>query len=293
MAGNKSGAVVVTGASTGIGRATALLLDGKGYRVFAGVRKEADGKNLSEEASDTLTPVIIDVTNQPSITAAKRKISRSVGKDGLVGLVNNAGVGGGGGPIEFMNLQDLYETLDVNLFGQITVTQEFLPLLRKAQGTIVYVASIGGRVASPFMSPYNISKFGVEALGESLRHELKPWDIDVVVVEPGSIDTDIWSKGADTINTLFGKLPKKAKRLYENQMRRFGEVIVETAGRGISPDKVAGVIYKAIRSHNPRHRYLVGTDAKIGARLKGTLPDRTFARLVGRQIKLPDEVPDE
>jgi NAD(P)-dependent dehydrogenase (short-subunit alcohol dehydrogenase family) len=293
MAGNKSGAVLVTGASTGIGRATALLLDGKGYKVFAGVRKEADGESLSEEGSDRLTPVIMDVTNQPSISAAKRKISRSVGKEGLAGLVNNAGVGGGGGPIEFMNLQDLYETLDVNLFGQITVTQEFIPLLRKGQGTIVYVASIGGRVASPFMSPYNISKFGMEALGESLRHELKPWDIDVVVIEPGSIDTDIWSKGADTINSIFSKLPKKAKRLYEKQMRQFGEVLVKTAERGISPEKVAGVIYKSIRSHNPRHRYLVGTDAKINARLKGTVPERTFAKLVGRQMKLPDDVPKE
>ena len=293
MAGKKSGAVLVTGASTGIGRATALLLDGKGYRVFAGVRKEADGEALKEEGSERLTPVMIDVTRQPSITAAKRKISRAVGKDGLVGLVNNAGVGGGGGPVEFMNLQDLYEALDVNLFGQVAVTQAFLPLLRKAQGTIVFVASIGGRVASPFMSPYNMSKFGVEALGESLRHEVKPWDIDVVVVEPGSIDTEIWGKGAETINKRFSKMPARAKRLYGKQMRRFGEVIAETANRGISPEKVARVIYRAIRSHNPRHRYLVGADAKIGARLKGTVPERTFSKLIGRQMKLPDDVPTE
>ena len=293
MAGKKSGAVLVTGASTGIGRATALLLDGKGYRVFAGVRKESDGESLQEEASDRLTPLIIDVTNQPSITAAKRKISPSVGKEGLAGLVNNAGVGGGGGPIEFMDLQDLYETLDVNLFGQVAVTQAFLPLLRKGRGTIVFVASIGGRVASPFMSPYNVSKFGVEALGESLRHEVKPWDIDVVVVEPGSIDTAIWEKGADRINSLFSKAPASAKRLYGPQMRRFGEVIAETANRGISPEKVAKVIYRGIRSQNPRHRYLVGVDAKIGARLKGTVPERTFAKLLGMQMKLPSDAPDE
>jgi NAD(P)-dependent dehydrogenase (short-subunit alcohol dehydrogenase family) len=293
MAGKKSGAVLVTGASTGIGRATALYLDGKGYRVFAGVRKEADGEKLQEEASERLSPVIIDVTNQPSVNAAKRKISRAVGKDGLAGLVNNAGVGGGGGPIEFMDLQDLYETLDVNLFGQVAVTQAFLPLLRKGQGTIVFVASIAGRIASPFMSPYNVSKFGMEALGEGLRMELAPWDIDVVVVEPGSIDTEIWSKGADTINAIFAKLPARAKRLYEAQMRRFGEVITESAARGISPEKVAKTIYGAIRSHNPRPRYLVGRDAKIAARLKGTLPERTFTKMFGWQMKLPDDAPPE
>jgi NAD(P)-dependent dehydrogenase (short-subunit alcohol dehydrogenase family) len=293
MAGKKSGAVLVTGASTGIGRATALYLDGKGYRVFAGVRKEADANSLEEEGSERLTPVMIDVTNEPSITAAKRRISRSVGKDGLAALVNNAGVGGGGGPIEFMKLQDLYEALDVNLFGQVAVTQAYLPLLRKAQGTVVFVASIGGRVASPFMSPYNMSKFGVEALGESLRHEVKPWDIDVVVVEPGSIDTQIWEKGADTINRIFSKLPARAKKLYGDQMRRFGEVITETASRGSSPEKVAKVIYKAIRSHNPRPRYLVGADAKIAARLKGTVPERTFTKLQGRQMKLPGDAPSE
>jgi NAD(P)-dependent dehydrogenase (short-subunit alcohol dehydrogenase family) len=293
MAGNKSGAVLVTGASTGIGRAAALLLDGKGYRVYAGVRKDTDAESLAEEASDRLTPVTIDVTNQPSITEAKRNISRAVGEDGLAGLVNNAGVGGGGGPIEFMSLEDLYATLDVNLFGQVQVTQAFVPLLRKSKGTIVFIASIGGRVASPFMSPYNVSKFGVEALGESLRFELKPWDIDVVVVEPGSIDTNIWDKGADEINRIFGKLPAKAKKLYGDQMRRFGEVIADTANRGIPPEKVANVVYRAIRSHNPRHRYLVGSDAKIAGRLKGMLPDRTFSGLQGRQMKLPADAPEE
>ena len=293
MAGKKSGAVLVTGASTGIGKATALYLDGKGYRVFAGVRKEADGEKLQQEATGKLEPVIIDVTNQPSIDAAKRKISRSVGKEGLAAVVNNAGVGGGGGPVEFMNLQDLYETLDVNLFGQVAVTQGFLPLVRKGRGTIVYVASIGGRIASPFMSPYNISKFGLEALGESLRSELAAWDIDVVIIEPGSIDTEIWSKGAEMIDRIFKKLPAQAKKLYEPQMRRFGEVLTETAARGIPPEKVAKVIYGAIRSQNPRPRYLVGRDAKVAARIKGTLPERTFTRLFGWQMKLPKDPPSE
>jgi NAD(P)-dependent dehydrogenase (short-subunit alcohol dehydrogenase family) len=290
MAGNESGAVVVTGASTGIGRATALFLDEEGYRVFAGVRKQADAESLAGEASERLTPITIDVTQESSISSAKQEVEGAVGEDGVVGLVNNAGVGGGG-PIEFLPLDDLRDTLEVNLVGQVAVTQAFLPQLRKAKGTIVFIASIGGRVASPFMSPYNTSKFGIEALGESLRHELKPWDIDVAVVEPGSIDTEIWGKGAETMSERVSQMPEDARRLYGRQLSRFGEVLHETASRGIPPEKVAEVIHKAIAKDKPKHRYLVGRDAKIGARLKGTLPDRTFSKLAARQVKLPTDVP--
>lgn len=290
MAGNVSGAVVVTGASTGIGRATALLLDKQGYRVFAGVRKEADAKSLAEEGSDKVTPITIDVTKQRSIAAAKQKVQRAVGKEGIVGLVNNAGVGDGG-PIETMDLDVFRKVLEVNLVGQIAVTQAFLPLIRKAPGTIVFIASIGGRIATPFMSPYNTSKFAVEALGESLRAELAPWGIDVSVVEPGSIDTPIWSKGAETIEEQFAKMPPNTKRLYGKQLKRMDEVLTETADRGIPPEKVAKVIHAAISSENPKHRYLVGRDAKIAARLKGTLPDRTFKKLIDRQMKMPSDVP--
>jgi NAD(P)-dependent dehydrogenase (short-subunit alcohol dehydrogenase family) len=292
MAGNASGAVVVTGASTGIGRATTLYLDARGYRVFAGVRKEADARELSKDGSDRLTPVTIDVTETDHIDSARDQIAEAVGDEGLVGLVNNAGVGGGG-PIEFMPLDELRRTLEVNLVGQVAVTQAFIPLIRRGKGTIVFIASIGGRVASPFMSPYNTSKFAIEALGESLRHELRPWEIDVAVVEPGSIDTEIWSKGNEQIRERLDELPEDARRLYGRQLIRFGEVINETASRGIPAERVAEVVYKAISSENPRHRYLVGTDAKIGARLKGTLPDRTFSKLAARQMKMPTDVPPE
>jgi NAD(P)-dependent dehydrogenase (short-subunit alcohol dehydrogenase family) len=292
MAGNESGAVVVTGASTGIGRATALFLDRKGYRVFAGVRKQADAKSLTEEGSDSLTPITIDVTKDRSIAAAKNRVQKAVGKDGLVGLVNNAGVGDGG-PVETMDLDVLRNVLEVNLVGQVAVTQAFLPLIRKAPGTVVFIASIGGRIASPFMSPYNTSKFAIEALGESLRQEVAPWDIDVVVIEPGSIDTPIWTKGAETIEEQEAKLTPAAKRLYGKQLKRMDEVLSETASRGIPPEKVARVIHTAISSEKPKHRYLVGRDAKIAARLKGTLPDRTFTKLISRQVKMPTDVPSK
>jgi NAD(P)-dependent dehydrogenase (short-subunit alcohol dehydrogenase family) len=283
---------VVTGASTGIGRATALLLDAKGYRVFAGVRKDADARELAKDGSDRLTPITLDVTDAEQIAAARGQVAEAVGDQGMAGLVNNAGVGGGG-PIEFMPLDELRSTLEINLIGQVAVTQAFLPLIRRGKGTIVFIASIGGRVASPFMSPYNTSKFAIEALGESLRHELRPWEIDVAVVEPGSIDTEIWNKGGEKAREQVEAMTEDERRLYGRQVERFREVIKETASRGISPEKVAEVVWKAIASDSPRHRYLVGTDAKIGARLKGTLPDRTFSKLAARQMKMPTDVPSE
>src|SRR3954454_12742375 len=292
MAGSTSGAVVVTGASSGIGRSTALLLDARGFRVFAGVRKDEDARELAKDGSDRLVPIAVDVTQPDQIDAAKRQVVEAVGDSGLVGLVNNAGVGGGG-PIEFMPLDELRNTLEVNLIGQVAVTQAFLPLIRRGGGTIVFIASIGGQVASPFMSPYNTSKFAIEALGESLRHELRPWEIDVVVVEPGSIDTEIWTKGKEQIRERVEEMPEDARRLYGRQVSRFGEVLHETASRGISPEKVAEAVHKAVASENPKHRYLIGTDAKIGARLKGTLPDRTFSKLAARQMKMPTDVPSE
>jgi NAD(P)-dependent dehydrogenase (short-subunit alcohol dehydrogenase family) len=168
-----------------------------------------------------------------------------------------------------------------------------LPLIRKAQGTIVFMASIGGRIGNPFMSPYSASKFGIEALGESLRGELLPWNIDVAVIEPGSIDTEIWGKGAETAAAQASKMPEEAQRLYGPQLTRFGELISETASRGIAPEKVARVVHKAIRSNKPKHRYLVGSDAKVAARLKGNLPDRTFQRVINGRLKMPTDVPAE
>jgi NAD(P)-dependent dehydrogenase (short-subunit alcohol dehydrogenase family) len=192
-----------------------------------------------------------------------------------------------------MPVDSFRSTLEVNLVGQLAVTQAFLPLVRQAKGTIVFIASIGGRIASPFLSPYNASKFALEALAESLRAEVKPWDIDVVVVEPGSIDTKIWEKGGDQLQEAQAAMPPEAKRLYGKQLKRFGELTEETASRGIPPEKVAEVIHKGIRSDKPKHRYLVGTDAKVAARLKGNLPDRAFSRLMGRQTKMPTDVPAE
>ena len=194
----QKGAVVVTGASSGIGRATALHLDRQGYKVFAGVRKQADAESLEKEGSERLTPVTIDVAEQDSIEAAHMEVQDAVADRGLAGLVNNAGIATAG-PVEHLPVDEFQKVIDVNLVGQYAVTQAFLPLLRRGDGTIVFITSIGGRVASPFFSPYNAAKFGLEGMADSLRRELKPWKgMDVVVVEPGSIATPIWEKGTTT-----------------------------------------------------------------------------------------------
>jgi NAD(P)-dependent dehydrogenase (short-subunit alcohol dehydrogenase family) len=284
---NEKGAVVVTGASTGIGRATALYLDERGYRVFAGVRKQRDANSLKNEASKNLTPITLDVTKPASITTARNKVQRAVGRSGVKALFNNAGVGHGG-PIEFMPIDDLRNAMEVNLIGQAAVTQAFLPLLRKAERPkILFTSSIGGRVASPFMSPYNASKFALEAVADSLRRELRPWGIKVVLIEPGSIATEIWDKANDTVDDRIKKLPAKAKKLYGPQLKTMSGVLQETGEGGIPAEKVAQVVARAIERRNPRPRYLVGTDAKVGARLSAVSSDRTLDRLLTRRLKLP------
>lgn len=289
MASKENGAVVVTGASSGIGRATALRLDERGYEVFAGIRKKVDGEALVEAAKNgNITPVTLDVTKPRSISAARQKVQKAVGKAGLAGLVNNAGVANAG-PVEHMPIAEFQKVVDVNLTGQVSVTQEFLPLIRRATGTIVFITSIGGLVASPFMAPYAAAKFGLEGVADSLRREVKPWGIKVAIVEPGSIATPIWEKGSDAYEGI--KFPPEAKRLYGKQMDAMQETIAETAERGIAPEKVAKVIERAIRSKKPKIRYLVGTDAKLIKRVSRLAGDRNFDKLMRRSMKLPDEAP--
>jgi len=281
------GAVVVTGSSTGIGRATALLLDREGYRVFAGVRKQADADGLSQAGSDRLMPVILDVTDESAIAAAKATVEAAVGDQGLVGIINNAGIGRGG-PVEFLSLEDLRDQIEVNFTGQVAVTQAFLPLIRKARGKVFFISSIGGRIASPFMSPYSASKFALEGLADSLRREISPWGMKVVVIEPGSISTEIWGKARDTASRLTDQMGDEQRRLYGPQLERFVEGLGETAKSGIPAEKVADVILGALRSDNPRTRYLVGTDARIAARVNKLVGDRIFDRIIKRRLKLPD-----
>jgi NAD(P)-dependent dehydrogenase (short-subunit alcohol dehydrogenase family) len=276
--------VLVTGASTGIGRTTALRLDGSGWRVFAGVRKEADAESLRQEASPSLVPVILDVTDPEQIAAAAEQIERESDGDGLDGLVNNAGVAVPG-PLETIPLEDLRHQLEVNLVAYVAVTQAMLPQIRRAEGRVVFLASIGGRIAFPFGGPYHASKFATEAIGDVFRQELRPWGIEVAIIEPGSIDTPIWDRGKEKAEEIEAKSPQ-TNLLYGAALDKFRKVLKDTAERGIPPEKVAKAISHALESSRPKTRYLVGLDAKVQARIKPFIPTRLFDLIVARQLNL-------
>ena len=282
-AGAVSGNVLVTGASTGIGEATVRHLDRRGWRVFAGVRKDDDGRRLEEGSSERMTPVLLDVTDDAGITTALDEVRAVVGTAGLQGLVNNAGVARGG-PVEFLPLDEWRDQFEVNVIGQIAVTRAAVPLLRPARGRIVFIGSIAGRVAGPMIGPYCASKHAIEAIGATVREELRPWGIGVSVVEPGVIRTPIWAKGKDKADELDATLGDEARRLYGDQMDAVRDSIVKNGSGGIEPLAVAEVIEHALTSPRPRLRYLVGPDAKVAGNLVRFVPDRAWAALSRRLL---------
>src|SRR5438067_10579841 len=215
------GGVVVTGASTGIGRATAAKLDSLGFRVFAGVRKEEDAEALRVEGLD---PLLLDVTDSGSIEAAATAVGDRLGGQPLSGVVNNAGIVVPG-PLELIDLDDLRRQLEVNSIAPVAITQAFLPRLRSSRGRIVNVSSIGGRVAQPFIAAYVMSKFAVEAMTDSLRRELLPWGIDVVAVQPGTIKTPMWDKGRADADELMANLGDDGKILYGAAIEKTRKVV--------------------------------------------------------------------
>lgn len=275
--------VLVTGASTGIGRATALRLDAAGWRVFAGVRREADAEDLRRAASERLAPLTLDITEAEQIAAAAERIETEA--DGrLDGLVNNAGVAIPS-PLETLPIEDFRRQIEVNLTGQVAMTQALLPSIRRARGRIVFISSIGGRIAFPMTGAYHAAKFGIEAVGDIFRQELRSWGISVSIVEPGSIDTPIWERGERTADEVRERSPQ-LEALYGRAVERYRKVVKQTADRGIAPDKVAVTIEHALSASRPRSRYLVGIDAKVQARLRPLLPTPVFDRVVARVMGL-------
>jgi NAD(P)-dependent dehydrogenase (short-subunit alcohol dehydrogenase family) len=278
--------VVITGASTGIGEACALRMDKLGWRVFAGVRKPADAERLRHEASERLATLTLDVTDGAQIAAAAQQVATMVGAAGLNGLVNNAGIGVGG-PLEFVPLDELRRQLEVNVVGQVAVTQAFLPLIRKAKGRIVNTGSIGGTIATPFIAPYNASKFAMEAVTDALRMELRPWGIHVSIVKPGNIKTPIWDKAQASISELDETLPPEAHALYEATLAAMRKNIEQLASSGIPPARVAGVVAHALTSRQPKTRYIVGFDAHVQRLIARAVPDRTRDGLILRFLGAP------
>jgi NAD(P)-dependent dehydrogenase (short-subunit alcohol dehydrogenase family) len=278
--------VVVTGASSGIGRATALHLDREGFLVFAGVRKKADAVSLRKAGSERIRPLYLDLLNAGSIDAAAKSVGETLGNTGLRGLVNNAGVPVVG-PLEFLDLDELRRELEVNVVGQVAVSQAFLPLIRRARGRIVNIGSIGGRVSAPLIGPYAASKFAIEAISDSQRMELQPFGIHVSLVEPGAIDTPLFDKGQRYAEVLIEHAPERANALYGQAIEAVRAAYLEMARTAISPEQVAKAVHHALTAKRPRTRYFVGLDAKIQMLSARFMPDRWRDWLLTRLWNYP------
>ncbi|WP_414529608.1 SDR family oxidoreductase [Nodularia chucula] len=278
LPGNKN-TVVITGASTGIGAASALLLDELGYFVFAGVRKDEDAQKLQKKASPKLRPIFLDVTDIESIQSAAAIVTKTVGDSGILGLVNNAGVAVPS-PLELLPIAEFQQQMNINVTGQLAVTQEFLGLLRQGKGRIVNMGSISGRSAAPFLGAYNASKFALEALTDVMRMELRPWGISVSIIEPGTIATPIWEKSFSQVDTARKNLPESAEQLYGEAMTAVRKKVEKIASQGISSESVAKIVLQALTAKQPKTRYLVGQDAKIAVFLKKILPDKMYDRVM-------------
>ena len=280
--------VVVTGASTGIGAACALDCVSRGMTVFAGVRDPRAGEMLAAKAGPLLIPIRLDVVDERSIAQAVEVVQRVVGEGGLGGLVNNAGIVVGS-PLEVIPLSQLRKQLEVNVIGQIAVTQAFLPLLRRGRGRIVNMGSIAGRGTIPLLGPYSASKYALEALTDALRMELQPWGIQVSIIEPGAIATPIWEKSAKEAEGLEASTSEEGKALYAEAVIRIREAVAEAVKRAIPPDAVVQAVHHALTAPRPRTRYLVGSDARLRAWMVKWLPDRVQDRLLSWALKYPRE----
>jgi NAD(P)-dependent dehydrogenase (short-subunit alcohol dehydrogenase family) len=274
---------LITGTSSGIGRATALHLVRRGHHVLAGVRDPGDGEALAAEAppDGELRPLRIDVTDGESIAAAAAGLERQGGL--LDGLVNNAGEPVPG-PLEVLPLDDFRRQLETNVIGQLAVTQAMLPALRRSKGRVVFVSSVGGRAAFPFGGAYHASKFALEALGEVLRKELGGAGVAVSLVEPGVTRSEIWSKGEERLRELIDALPPELAGYYRDDLERFGEQL-QQGHDGMDPAKVAEAIERALTERRPSSRYPVGAAAKVLSTVRPLVPDRVYDTVAKRPFK--------
>jgi NAD(P)-dependent dehydrogenase (short-subunit alcohol dehydrogenase family) len=280
------GFVVVTGTSTGIGAATALHLAHEGFHVFAGVRRLQDGDALRAQADDGVTPVIIDVTDHSTIEAANATVATVVGDRGLAGLVNNAGIAKPA-PIEFQPLDDFRTQLEVNLFGPVAMIQAFLPQIRRAGGRIVNVGSIGGLLVLPLNGAYSASKFGMRAVSDALRLELRQWNIHVSLIEVAPVKTAIFGKTYAELDALEDTLGKTGYGLYEAQAAAVRTATEKAAADADPPLVIAKAILDALTADKPKTRYLVGHGGRQVA-VAAALPDRARDKALAHELGLPE-----
>lgn len=271
--------VLISGCSSGIGRACCVRLARDGWRVFAGVRSDGDARSVEAEAGN-VTAIRLDVTDTGSINAARAQIEKE-SNSGLDALVNNAGIAVGGA-LETVPTWDLRHILDVNVVGQVAVSRAFLPLLRAARGRILFIGSVGGRVAFPYAGPYHASKFALEAVADSMRAELRQQGVSVSLLEPGPIATPIWAKAKNQVASLRAGLDREAESLYAEEMRGFEKRLDSAEESGGQAEEVAEKILKVLQANSPSSRYQVGRGTKTLVSLRPLLPDALFDRLARR-----------
>jgi NAD(P)-dependent dehydrogenase (short-subunit alcohol dehydrogenase family) len=286
MSQNSQRFVLITGSSTGIGRAAAVWLSRQGYSIFGGVRNQADARTLESLSCSPgrIEALILDVTDAASIAAAAGHVREVVGSAGLMGLVNNAGVGVFG-PVEFVTIEQWRQQFEVNVLGVIAVTQAMLPLLRVAADAmdaarIVLIGSIAGRVSQPIVAPYSASKHAIEALADALRIELRDQGIQTSLIEPGAIKTEIWRKGQESGAKVAADSP--ARQWYGAMIDTVAARAAESANGAIDADVVARAIQRCLEKPKAPTRVLVGRDAKLGALVRAILPDRWFDFVLAR-----------
>ena len=266
-----SGAVLVTGASSGIGKACAFHLHELGFKVFAGVQTESERDKIMAKASPMFTPVLMDVTDLQSISSAFDIISNLAGESGLVGLVNNVEAGCAV-PLELIPIPDLRLQLEVNIIGPIAVTQKFLPLLQPGRGRIVNIGSVSGVFAEPLLGLYSASKYAIEAFSDSIRLELRPKNIFVSLIEPGTVSALIWERTHAKTREFMENLSPAEHHLYGDRFKDFFETMEKASNVGLSTEIVANAAAHALISKHPKTRYALGPDPKLMAKLIKFLP---------------------
>lgn len=273
------GTIFITGASTGIGRATALRLANAGYSVIPGLRRD-------EPLPDPVQkPVLLDLADPESIAPACKEVLDRAGGT-LAGLVNNAGMNVSG-VFESLSLEEWRSQFEVNLFGHLSVTQTLLPGLLAAKGRVITVGSIGGRMSLPYLAPYSASKFAVRAWMDALRGELGPQGVRAILIEPGAIATPLWQKGTSAAQTQIDALPAEIRTRYERYMKGALRTAAMAERHAIPAERCAKVIERAMTSRHPKGRYLVGPDARLQA-LIAIMPVRAFDAAAGVLIRPTD-----
>lgn len=276
--------LLISGCSTGIGRACALHFAKNGYHVYAGVRKASDAELLkTADDSGNLEPVMLDVTNELQLSELKENLTKRIGDVGLAGLVNNAGIAKGG-PLEYVDPQDVRDMFNVNVMGPLLLTQMFLPLVTVAKGRIVTVGSIGGKVVTPMTGAYSISKIGLEAFNDALRQELAPHGIHVSLILPGPIKTPLLQSSDRQIQEVLDSLGKEGKERYGDLIEQIRGYFQTVQRNALPPQAVADAVEHALESGRPKTRYLVTKDAKIANFLRWALSDRLLDSVVSKMV---------